>query len=279
MIASLSATLAGTLGERSMSLLLLVALAAAETCPEPVSISTLTEALGAAESAWLDLDDVGFRDRVNELAGLTLPCVGDVVEPSISGRYHRVLAVHLYTVGDEAQATASLRAARAADPGYDFSDQLLPVGHPLRDQWDALEDPETRRMPEPRAGSLVFDGVVGRDRPQDVPTVFQSLDASGRVTRTVYLGPQEPLPAYPAIPRRRNALLTCAGASVLTAGAMYGLSWSAHGALYEGAADPLTEAPRLDQLRGRTNALAVTSGLILTAGVGCGTSAVLVGER
>ena len=134
---------------------------------------------------------------------------------------------------------------------------------------------KTHKVPEPREGFLVFDGISGRARPKGVPTISQRLDASGSPTWSTYLGPREPLPAYREYPRRRNALLGCA-----IGGGAVGLgTWVASnvskGDLKRSARDQSVSADVLDGKRSRSNVLQATSWVGFGIGIGCGVGAVI----
>jgi hypothetical protein len=261
-----------------MIALLFLASAYALDCPEGVPPAALDASLDEAEEAVLDLDDEAFRDDVNTLTGLLLPCAAEVTAPAQAARIHRTMAARRFAVGDEQGAKSAARAARHLDPEADFG-ALLPDTHDLSLAWSEAEPVRARRVPEARSGSTSFDGVNGRERPVGVPTVFQVLDNAGLPTSTVYLGPNEPLPAYPAIPRRRNALLVCTGAGVVLGGVAYGLAWAERSAMLEAGADPDTPGSKLLGQRRAANALSVSSGFAFGAAAGCGVGAVLVGER
>ena len=258
---------------------LLAAWAWAMDCSEPTDVPRVTEVLDAADEAWMNLDDDGFRDRVNEVSALILPCIDVSVEPPLAARYHRTLALQLLVIGDEATARGSLQAARIADPEFTWDDDLVPADHPARVIYDELgDDAGGRKVPEPRVGSLSFDGVNTRVRP-DHPTIFQQYDGTGQVMRTKFIGPKEPLPVYSAVPRTRNALIGCsAGAAVLSA-TLYGLAIGANNRLYTKRLDMSLPREELDPLKTQTQVFTITSGLVFGGAAACGTAAALVGER
>lgn len=261
-----------------------VALAAAaalatDSCGSPLARDDLGSAIEKAEGTFLDLDDAGFRDRFNELSGLVLPCMADLVPPDLAARTHRLMAIHLFGLGDREGAVRAISAARAVAGETALPGDLL-AGHELAAAWSAASRaPQARRVPEPRAGSVAFDGVNHRDRPIDLPTVAQVFDGAGRAMETVYLGPGDPLPEYAAVPRRRNALIAIAASSAAAGvGAWVGAGVT-HGEVYRLVEDPGATAAQLDRLRGTTNLLSVLGGVGVVAAVGAGTGAVLVGSR
>ena len=257
-----------------------MATAYAVDCSEPVGHAEFVTALDAAESAYRDMDDDGFRDGVNEIAGLLLPCVGEALPPDLAARYHRLMGLHLLAIGDESGALSAAAAAQAIDPEPPYGTDLLPDSHPLREAWDGgVVDDSMRKVPEPRFGSLSFDGQIGRTRPKNSPTVAQIFDESGLAVSTHYLGPREPLPTYTAVPRQRNSLLACAGAGAALTGLTYGLAWNARSSVFAGASDPSTPPADLDAGRATTNLMSMASGATFAVTLGCGAGALAIGQR
>ncbi len=249
-------------------------------CGEPVREEELAGAISMAESAFKNLDDLGFRDGVNEAAGILLPCMSDAMSTELVGRYHRLMALHLFTIGDKENAQRSLEASFVAHSEYNWEDELLPPTHDLRVAWEQMApDASTRTVPEPRSGSLAFDGNNGRKRPKNQPTIAQFFDESGMSLSTTYLGPREPLPNYVAVPRQRNLLLACAGGAAALSGTTYALGWKARGNVFSEAANPNLDADPLDSGRASTNLLAFTSGALFSVAAGCGVGAAWVGQR
>jgi hypothetical protein len=260
-------------------LLLAAQLAAAIDCPERLTREDLATQLAQAEQAWADLDPTGFRDRTNTLAGLVLPCMGDLVPPELAARTHRLLALQRFELGDPDAAATSMAAARATDGSAEVPAEWLPAEHPLRTAWAGAEPPGTVRVPEPRVGTLAFDGRAGRERPRGVPTLVQRFDAAGVAQSTAYLGPREALPDYEAIPRRRRALTAGAiGAGAAGAGLLVG-SWLQYRGLLADAADPAVPADALTAQRATVNVLFVLGGGLVGAGAGLGVGAAAVGPR
>jgi hypothetical protein len=255
-------------------------LAWAVDCAEPITMDELNGGLALAESAYAELDDERFRDAVNELAGLMLPCVGDALPTELAARYHRVMAIHLFTIGDRDKADLSMMAAKAAEPDYSFDDTLLPPSHDLRAEWDVLEVSEAgRKVPEPKIGSVSFDGHMTRRRSTAHPTIAQLFDESGLAQSTHYLAPRESLPPYKAIPRTRNALIACSGGALALSATSYGLAWRSNAKVFSLKADPTVKGSALDASRASANAWTFVSGALFGAAAGCATGAGVVGQR
>ena len=244
-------------------------------CSAKTDAAALEAGLERAERALGELDEQGMQQEVVTLSAEVLPCLGQPLVEPVAARFHRLMAIHLFSLGQEEGALQTITAAKALDPAYVWNDAMLPASHPLRVAWDAADAPKTHKVPEPREGFLVFDGISGRARPKGVPTISQRLDASGSPTWTTYLGPREPLPAYREIPRRRNALLGCA-----IGGGAVGLgTWVASnvskGDLKRSARDQSVSADVLDGKRSRSNVLQATSWVGFGIGIGCGVGAVI----
>ncbi len=264
-----------------MSLLAwMISNAAAQTCHVPVQPAELEDALQRAETAYADMDEASFRDGVNEIADLLLPCLNEPLTPFQSGRTHRLMALHLVAIGDEDGGAQAAQAARRVDPETPFESALLPSTHPLALAWAAAEPVDrTRQAPEPRAGSVSFDGVHTRARPANRPTILQLFDETGQARTTTYLAPREALPEYRAIPRQRNLLLGCAAGGGATAVGLYAASWSARSRTFARAGDQSVDAVSLDRGRTTANLLAAGSAVVFGAGAACGASAAWIGER
>ena len=257
------------------------AMAYAVECNDIIPIEELKRSLDQAEQAFLDFDDTAFRDRVNVATGVYLPCVGDAVPPEVAAQYHTVLSLHFLTIGDEANAALSLQAARAVQPDAALDPTLFPDGHPGHAWW-ASYDPasaKSRRVPEPRVGSVAFDGTHTRERWSELPQLFQLFDETGRARSTSYLAPRQELPAYAAIPRKRNALIGCSSVGVVGSAALLAGAGATRAALVRDAQDLSVTADALDQQRASANALAVGSAGLLGVGVGCGAGAAWIGPR
>lgn len=259
--------------------------ARAVECADPVSRGELDVAIEDAETAWKNVDDAAFRDGLNNVAGVLLPCMGDAVTPESSARVHLLMALHLFGNGDEDNAVASAKASHAAAPDFVPGPDLVPPEHPLAVYWAAAapdtraEEPKARKVPEPKAGSVAFDGVQTRARVTDRASIVQIFDDTGFAKQTTYLGVGEAMPTYAAVPRRRNTLLGCAiGATALGGGAYVG-AWSAHGNAYSAAARADSAPDAIEGPRSTANLLSVFSTTLLATAAGCGTGAALVGQR
>jgi hypothetical protein len=257
-----------------------LATAWAVECKEAVPLDELQRALDAAEQAFIAFDDVGFRDKVNVSTGVLLPCIGDAVPAELAAQYHTVIALHLFTIEDVANARLSLMAARAVFPEGTLDPELFPESHPGHTWWaEWSPDGKTQKIPEPRVGSVAFDGQHTRERSTELPHVFQLFDEQGRARATQYLAPRQELPSYAAIPRQRRALVGCSAGSVVASAALLAGSWASRSNLLSSAQDLSVSADTLDAQRAQMNTLAVGSAALFGVGAGCGVGAALVGER
>ncbi len=257
----------------------LVAPAHALECPERLTREDLSVELGKAETAYANLDTMGFRDRMNGMAGLLLPCMGDLVPADLAARTHRVIAFQQLELGNPAAAEAAVSAVHHVDPALTLPDDWLPPEHPLRTAFAAATPPSYSKVPEPRVGTIAFDGTNGRLRPREVPTVFQQFDASGVAQSTVYLGPMDPLPTYSAIPRRRTTLAISGGASGALGLGLMAASFLQYQSMVASADDLSVPKADLIAMRGTTNALYLGGATFLGAGVGLGAAAIATGQR
>jgi hypothetical protein len=248
-------------------------------CPQHLTRSQLASQLAGAEEAYATMATDGFRDQMNEIVGITLPCLGDVVPTPLAGRTHRLMSVQQLELGNASAAEASARAARSLEPEAPFPESWLPADHPLRLAWQDAGPTRARRVPEPREGALAFDGVTGRTRPVGVPTVVQLFAADGIAVQTRYLGASDPLPDYRAIPRQRTALALGAAGTGAAAVASWAASWLQYRSLLAQSDDPTVAAATLDDQRTAVNASYVAGGLLFGVSAGLGIGAVVMGPR
>lgn len=232
--------------------------AAFAACTFDADSTLLATNIDAAEDAYVSLDVQEFQRAMTEVDYL-LPCLTDEVSPSLAASLHRIRAIGQYVDGKPEAVDASLRAAKALEPDFRFSADVLPEGFELRDQYEALPTSggEPRKMPRPSGDTqLLVDGAPSRVRP-DRAALLQVTAPEG-VLGTHYLLPGDPLPTYPGVERRRTMLLTGAlvtgGASLAT----YGGAWISHARL-----DRSTTSEDLRRGTVRTHLLMGTSAALL----------------
>jgi len=260
-----------------MFLFPLLGTAMALDCPQQLTREDIDEQITLAETAYADIEVEAFRDRMNELNGLLLPCIGDLLPGPAAARTHRLLSLQQLELGNDEAAAASWSAVPRLDPDLPLPEAWLPADHPLRSV--APDTGRTRRAPEPRSGHLAFDGVTSRDRPKDAPTIAQRFDAAGVAVSTAYLAADDPLPPYEAIPRTRNRLMLGAAGAGVAGLATLTASWLQYRSLLANAADPTVPAADLDRQRATSNATYGIGAGLVGIGVGLGVGAVVVGPR
>lgn len=255
-------------------------------CTAAATTLQLQQAIEAAESAFTAQDLQGFNQANDRIRAL-LPCLADPITRSMAASIHRSQGLRAFVDGDDAAARQAFAAARSIEPSYSLPTTLVPIGHPARALYDAVDLSEGRwaELAPPRY-RLTLDGREERRRPQDWPTIVQTFNADGAVLATTWLGPGEPMPAYEVVlaegpgglvlPRPswppNPRLVAAGGASLLLAGGLYtAAAVSAH--RYQ---DPLTPPESFDTLRGRANGLVLASAGVGLVAVGLGTSALFV---
>jgi hypothetical protein len=218
-----------------------------------------------AEAAWTRLDTAAFTAGADTLAA-AFPCLAEATDRSLVARYHRLQGLRAFVLRDSTRAQAAFAATRRVEPAAKLPTALAPEGHPLQAEFDALSlsSVMTERVPEAADGTVSFDATVGRDRPQNIPTIFQWRDAEGGVRATAYVWPDEPLPAYPVrAPRkvRRGLLIGAAAGGVVAAGL------AVTSFLSESAYENASTCEDAGRLRTLTNTSSMTAlGLALAAG-------------
>jgi len=249
-----------------------------------VPAGELDARISAAEAAYERLDVDEFR-RAIEDTGFLVPCLGEVVAPSLAARTHRVLGLGLYVDGQEARAAEAFAAARSVDSTIDLPAALVPPGHAVRDLFVRLDlsDGAREPIPPPASGWLVFDGTRDDERPVDWPTIAQVIGADGAVAASDYTLPGEPLPAYPvstawrARKPARGILLGVAGGAALGAAFAYGLGVASENSFHQ--SHPDWDRDDLMAARARTNGLTITAVVLGVGAIGSAAAGIAVGPR
>ncbi len=256
--------------------LALPALPAAAACPQATTTLDLRAAIATSDAAFLATDAAAFRladDSVRE----GLLCVSELISPELAAAIHRAHAVRAFLDRELQGAELLFSAARRLDPLFDWPEDLVPAGHPLRAAYVGRDPAQitTTPVPTPDEGVVAFDGHLGAGRPQGVPTVFQLLNLDGTPRQTLLLQPYEEVPPYRARPLRRRRPLVVA--SVLTSVASLGLYAGAVASRrrYDDLDTPYGE---LDRLRAQTAILTWTATGVAVAAAGT-TIAAVVQER
>lgn len=256
--------------------MLWMTLALAAPCEHAAKLTELTEGLDRAEQAVRDLDPPAMQRELVLLSTDVVPCMIEPIPSSVASRFHRMMAIQLHSREQTDAANASVQAAHNLAPETSFPDDVLPADHPLRVSWSSSQAEKLRKVPEPRVGLVAFDGRSGRRRPIGVPTLVQLVDESGLATQTQYLSPREPLPTYPVVPRRRNALIGCgiAGGAVGIGGTVAAVAL--RDGLKGAAKDPATSGEQLRSRQRLVNGAQAVGLLGFGLGIGCGLGAVIV---
>jgi hypothetical protein len=186
---------------------------AVASCPVPVG--QLEGAVDSAQLAFTRMDAGAFR-AASDVAFAGVECLAEPVPRATAARLHRLRGLRAFVDGDDPGARAAFSAARAADPAYRFPAALLPTDHPARALFDeATLGLEHRSfVPRPTTGALQFDGAPAGSRPSTRATVMVVLDGQGRVARSAYLWPDDPLPPYASGGSTGTALPGCADIEV-----------------------------------------------------------------
>jgi hypothetical protein len=230
---------------------------------------TLTDAVTRAESAFVDMDETTFRTASSD-AQVTLDCLSEVLTPVQVAAYHRVRALGAFLGGDHARATLDFRAVLGTQPGYVLPQEIAPVGHPLRADFEGSKqfaDAERFGLPAPAEGWLLVDGQRSAQAPAGRPFLLQWLDDDGVVSLSAWIDVGDPVPRYPqavaAAPapapvpapvERRGGALTWVGVSTaVVGGGLYGAAFVTRGR-YEAAVDAGDEQA-IRGMHGLTNGL------------------------
>lgn len=167
--------------------LVLSAAAQTEVCTEPYSRIQFGAAIGQVTDAFADEDLLDARDRLDEIAD-RLPCLEEVVDKRLFGKFARYMATAYFYAQDEEAARRWGLASRLADPDLRWNDKDFPVGHPFRDLVEGAILPsvggaEGQGLQPEKGGGLFLNGdlLLQAEAYTELPYLLQSFDKEGCV--------------------------------------------------------------------------------------------------
>lgn len=201
-----------------------IAAAAEPDCGAPVEPRDWSATLGAAEVAFVELDQAGF-DAALAQASRDLGCLRAPVSPEVAARYHRLVGLDEFVRRDEERARLAFAAARAVDPLGALPAALLPPGHVARALSESASTAgAVTELWLPHGRTYWFDGVAGTARPADRDTLLQ-VEIEGVLTHSLYLTPDDPLPRpVQALSTHRRRVWLAGGLGVALGGAVIGVA-------------------------------------------------------
>ncbi len=274
--------------------------AAHAECDLPISTADIQSILERAESTYTALDVPAFQEMTDELSA-GLACLQEPVPRYLAASVHRMMGLRAFIEREPERSTRAFAAARSIEPAYTFPEAMVPAGNPMLSTYAAIpiETGSYEELPVSAEGHYLIDGRAGTQRPTAWPVIFQRVGGDGQVQHTTYVWngepipgleipsptpiaasepTQPPLPATPSAPLAagervgpRWGLLGSAGASLVAAGALYGVASASHSKWSDPDTDPMDKP----SLRTSTNACFVGSIALGAAGLGLGTAAFL----
>ncbi len=183
-----------------LSTLLLVSDAAA-ACPAPYTVDSLLADLMATEAAVQGKDAGAGGTGAGKLES-GLPCLDVTLPRPIAGRAYRAIGGGFVVAGDATKGGDWLRTAAELEPTYAYGVEDLPMGHPVRDVYDAskLASGGDEVVVGTPTGELYVDGrkvTEAKARP-DRPHVVQLKSANG-VQGWLIVGAAFPPEVVPAV--------------------------------------------------------------------------------
>ncbi len=160
--------------------------------------ASLADSIRQAETAFNTMDAISFDQSVAR-AHVGMACQREPLTPVQCAAYHRLRALEAFLAEDESGTILAFQAVLSTQPGYQLSEAIAPLGHPLRDQLELArqyDTPETFALPPPADGWLQVDGRRSGSAPAGRPFVFQSFASVGTVVHTRYLPVGSPMPVY-----------------------------------------------------------------------------------
>ncbi|MCB9674793.1 MAG: hypothetical protein H6737_06725 [Alphaproteobacteria bacterium] len=249
-----------------------IAGALAADCVRHTTTAELVEDLASAETGLESGDAVRFRDGVARLEQ-TVKCVYEPVSPDDMARYRVVVGVERFGGSDLDAAASSFLAGRAVSS--DVRIPLYPDDHEIYGvfrRYDPVRS-ERVRLPAPRRGSLLLDGLQTRDRYTAAP-VFAQLVVDGQVVSADELAPGQ-LPSYPVRHPVRNGMIATTGGLAVASTSFLLASGATKKSFYNGDHDYAA----LTSLRARNNLFAGTGLALASATVVSGAITFLVRDR
>jgi len=265
---------------------------AAAACPESATAVDVIEVAEASARAYEAADLQGFVATSSRLEEM-LPCLAEPLPRNVAANVHRMMGLRAFVDQRQEKSTAAFGAARSIEPSYRFPETMVPAGHPIMGNYEAVDvsSVATREVPAPAEGYLHFDGRPATERPTDLPTIAQLFDTEGAVEDTAYLWPGDGLfeyaertgPASTPVPtpisstQRRGPnlpLAVGAGGAAITSAVLYGVAASAS-SKFNSPATPYEDGPKL---RAQANSFLVASGGVGVVALGLGVGAVVAGQ-
>jgi len=272
-----------------LALMTLASPAAFAACPTPSTAVDVIEAAEQSVAKYEAADLQGFMDTTSNLESL-LPCLQEPLPRNVAANVHRMMGLRAFVDRKPDKSESAFGAARVIEPSYRFPETMIPPGHPIMTNYEALDIAEvpTKVVPDPEGGYFQFDGRPGTERPVNLPTVAQLFNGDGAVEVTAYLWPAEgmfdytvgtpasapgtiiidPTPKGPNLP-----LAIASGGAAVTAGVMYGIAASA-ASKFNSPGTPYADGPKLQT---QTNTFLLASGGAGVIAVGLGVGAVVAG--
>ncbi len=179
------------------------------TAPRELSSLVQEALLGFATQ-----DAPGFEAAAGQ-AARALPCVDQPLAPSQAAAFHRLVGLRAWYAGDQEAARVAFHAARILQPGFRLSGKVAPPEgdlYALLSELPRVAATHSDPLGAPAGADAWLDGVLGAERPRDLPVVLQLGPGDGTVVWTGYLPPGVAVPGH----RRRSLLASVPYAFIRT---------------------------------------------------------------
>lgn len=279
--------------------------AAYAACDKPTDNAALARGVDAAIEAFQSMEDANFASA-REAVIQAVPCLAEPIKPEVAAAVHRIRGLNAFLADDSLTGQLYFAAARSIDPSYRFPEDVAPEGHPLQQDYLALDTSadQIELLPELTTGSLFVNGRRTRERSKSYPILFQLVDADDNVLSTAFLDAGSALPVDAALiapvegagsgpsagstkknKKRPNLplLITSAALGAAAGGLAVGnrLSYGSYNTYYSGlGANPSpADIDGYDRRRGTTNLLGFTATGVGVAAIGLGATSFAVSGR
>ena len=238
-------------------------------CETTVESTVIDEATTEALAALADLEEDRFASLADQLPA-QVACAHEVLPPPTAASVHRVIGLRAALAGEDDKAEASFSAAKALDPSFVFSEDLVHPDHPIAQSYRDLAGERTSfsAMRAPRIGDFYVDGTASDKRPKETAAVVQLLDPKGAILGAGYLLPTDQIFDYQTGKKKRRGLSIALFAGSAAAGIAAGVLFGDASRQLKTYNDPATPYEETDAIRAEINTKVIASGVL--AGVGTG---------
>ena len=165
----------------------------AEECPPQTTVESLHKALTFWFEGFEKQSMWQVRKGENRTSKL-LVCLTEPITTQAAFELHVLNGVTFWLNQSKTDSIESFSAAKHALPTGQLSERLFPKGHEIHLIFSKAPTAELYPpLVQNKAQTFIFNGHLTPERPKDLPTIFQVMEAN-KIASTSYLLPNEALP-------------------------------------------------------------------------------------